>query len=221
MTANKDSPENVKFMRLFGKIKNWSEDDPKSLPALASEDESIKALCLELLLAAGSIQKNERSDRELFTAPVDSKFVSAWRDFEKRYAHVLLIVRSNAVEAGDAHLILSFDCYEQPPRWDDADWEAARAAELIERTIYFAHSQADGDMTGASTTEPLNGVYLNPEALSQEAKAVTAEFRAAYAAHEMVGNKLLAKAKQGLRRGDLQGTSRAGSECSRGSFGRT
>jgi|ERR1022692_943280 hypothetical protein len=109
MTANKDSPEVAKFLSLFGKLKDWSEDDPKSLPDLASKDESIKDLCLELLLAAGSIQKNERSDRKLFIAPVDSKFVSAWRDFEERYAHVLMIVRSNAVEAGDAHLILSFD----------------------------------------------------------------------------------------------------------------
>jgi len=70
------------------------------LPDFASKDESIKDLCLKLLKAAGSIQKDERGERELFAAPVDSKFISTWRDFEERFADALLIVLSNAAEAG-------------------------------------------------------------------------------------------------------------------------
>ena len=134
MSINKDSPEVVKFMRLFGKVKDWSEDDPESLPDLARADDSVKELCLELLMAAGSIQRNERRVRELFTTPVDLKFVSTWRDFEMRYANFLLIVRSNAVEGGDTNIPLSFDWYEQPT-WEAADDEAARAAELMEAMI--------------------------------------------------------------------------------------
>jgi hypothetical protein len=38
MTMNKDSPEVVKFMRLFGKLKDWSEDDPASLSGAKSID---------------------------------------------------------------------------------------------------------------------------------------------------------------------------------------
>ena len=76
MNMNKDSPEVVNFMRLFGKLKDWSEDDPGSLPDLASTDEEIRDLCLELLMAAASLQKDERRDPDFFTAPVDSKFIS-------------------------------------------------------------------------------------------------------------------------------------------------
>jgi hypothetical protein len=150
MTMNKDSPEVVKFMTLFGKLKDWSEDDPKSLPDLASKDELIKDLCLKLLKAAGSIQKDERGERELFAAPVDSKFISTWRDFEERYANVLLIVRSSAVEAGDARFSFSFDCYEQSLRWEDANWVAARAADLIERTIRVLRDLIEGAPSIAS-----------------------------------------------------------------------
>ena len=92
MTGNKDSPEVVKFMLLFQRLKDWSDDDPDALPELASTDESIKDLCLKLLKAAGSIQRNERGDRERFAGPVDLKFVSAWRELEERYADVLWIV---------------------------------------------------------------------------------------------------------------------------------
>ena len=134
MTEHKDSPEVVKFMSLFQKLKDWSEDDTDSLPDLASKEKEIKDLCLKLLKAAGSLQKNERSERELFTAPVDLNFITAWRDFENRFAHVLLTVRSNAAEAGELHPF-SFDWYEHPPRWEDADSEAAKAAELMETMV--------------------------------------------------------------------------------------
>jgi hypothetical protein len=128
MTMNKDSPEVVNFMRLFAKLKDWSDDDPDGLPEVANSDESIKDLCLELLRAAGSLQKTERSDPALFTAPVDSKFISTWRDFEERFADVLLIVRSNAVEAGEDHF-LSFEWYERS-QWEDADYRATGADSL-------------------------------------------------------------------------------------------
>jgi hypothetical protein len=66
------------------------------------------------LKAAGNLQRNERGNRELFTSPVDPKFVTVWREFERRFGHALLVVRSNAVEAGEWNLVFSFDWYEQP-----------------------------------------------------------------------------------------------------------
>jgi hypothetical protein len=122
--------------------KHWSDDDPDSLTDLASTDESIKDLCLELLKAAGKLQKTERSDPDFFTAPVDSNFISTWRDFEERFAHALLMVRSNAVEAGEAQHFMSFDWYERT-EWKDADYRAMGASEAIEAIIGFADSQAD------------------------------------------------------------------------------
>src|SRR4051812_12209329 len=100
-----NSPEVITFMQLFQRLKDWSDDDPESLPELASKDESIKDLCLDLLRAAGKLQRNERGNRELFTSPVDPKFVTVWREFERRFGHALLVVRSNAVEAGEWNLI--------------------------------------------------------------------------------------------------------------------
>jgi hypothetical protein len=178
MTANKESPEVVEFMLLFQRLKDWSDNEPEALPELASTDESIKDLCLKLLEAAGSLQRNERGDRDLFTAPVDSKFISTWRDFEERFADVLLTVLSNAVEAGDVDLTFSFNWYQRP-RWEDADRKAAGAAELTEKMINgeileaminFMHSQADGDMTGASTTETLDRTPVNIDAWPKEIK---------------------------------------------------
>src|SRR3974377_2040556 len=179
MTEHKDSLEVVKFMSQFQKVKDWSEDEPESLPDIASKEKEIKDLCLKLLKAAGSLQKNERSERELFTAPVDLNFITAWRDFENRFAHVLLTVRSNAAEAGELHPF-SFDWYEHPPRWEDADSEAAKAAELMETMVngeiveamndFLKRSDADGDTTGPSTREerlPINTNVLPKETQEQ------------------------------------------------------
>jgi hypothetical protein len=44
MTMNKDSPEVVNFMRLFAKLKDWSDDDSDGLPEVANSDESISLL---------------------------------------------------------------------------------------------------------------------------------------------------------------------------------
>lgn len=44
----KDSPEAVRFMSLFTRLKDWSDDRPEGLRAFAEEDESIKKLCSEL-----------------------------------------------------------------------------------------------------------------------------------------------------------------------------
>ena len=56
---------------------------------LAIEDKEFNRLCIELLRAAERLYASERGHRRLFTAPVDPKFLSAWRDFEARYEHIL------------------------------------------------------------------------------------------------------------------------------------
>jgi hypothetical protein len=128
MTANKDSSEVVKFMLLFKKLKNWSDDDPGALPGLANKDESIKDLCAALLEAAQRLRMTERNDRKLFTAPVDPKFIIAWRDFEERF------------EAA-----VSYPMIKQEGGWEQADFNAFMSASLIEATIELASSRADGD----------------------------------------------------------------------------
>jgi hypothetical protein len=192
MTANKDSPEVVKFLGLFAKLKDWCEDDPESLSDLADTDEPIKNLCFELLKAAGSIQRNERDNRELFTAPVDSKFVTAWRVFEERYAHALLIVRSNAVEAGGMEPLsfLSFDWYEHPPRWEDADFDAAGAARAIEKMIELAHFPDDENKTW---------LRMNHNMFPKQMKASVDENRKTLAAADAAHDKLVEDVRNELR----------------------
>ena len=140
---NKASAEVVKFLTLLAKLKEWSDDDAEKLPELALADEAIRELCLSLLKAAGTLQRRERSRRDLFTAPVDPKFISDWRDFEERFAYPLLIIRSNAAEAGEYQLLFSLDFYEQPVNWKRADFYAAGRARAIEAVFDFAHSQVE------------------------------------------------------------------------------
>src|SRR5260370_14451458 len=98
MTANKnlpkaemtaDSSEVVEFMILFKRLKDWSDDDPGALHELASKDESVKDLCSALMRVVERLQFNSKNDRELFTAPVDPKFITSWRNFEQRFLPVL------------------------------------------------------------------------------------------------------------------------------------
>ena len=182
MTINKDSAEVVNFMRLFGKLKEWSEDEPESLPELASTDEPIKELCLQLLKAAGSLQRFERSAPDLFTAPVESKFISNWRDFEKRLVPALLTVRFNALMSREWDFS-SFG-YEHSPGWEDADQEAARAEVLIESMMNgeleaimsLGHSRHDGDMAEvavkpvAASTAESRGPRISINAFPKEFK---------------------------------------------------
>ena len=169
-------------MRLFGKLKEWSEDEPESLPELASTDEPIKELCLQLLKAAGSLQRFERSAPDLFTAPVESKFISNWRDFEKRFVPALLTVRFNALMSREWDFS-SFG-YEHSPGWEDADQEAARAEVLIESMMNgeleaimsLGHSRHDGDMAEvavkpvAASTAESRGPRISINAFPKEFK---------------------------------------------------
>ena len=43
---SKDSAAVIKFMALFGKLKDWIDDDAESLPTLAKKDASVKDLCI-------------------------------------------------------------------------------------------------------------------------------------------------------------------------------
>jgi hypothetical protein len=128
IAAIKDSPEVAEFMRLFQKLKDWSDDDPQALLELATTDELIKDLCSALNGAVQRLQLDRRKNLELFTAPVDSKFITAWRDFEERFEPVLY-----------------FPMIERESDWKLADFNAEHSAGLIEATIELANSRSDGD----------------------------------------------------------------------------
>jgi hypothetical protein len=89
MGNNKDTAEVIKFLGLFAKLKDRSDDDPERLPDLAKNDKVIKEFCGQLSWIAHFLKMNERRHRQLFAAPVDPKFLTEWRDFEERFEPVL------------------------------------------------------------------------------------------------------------------------------------
>jgi hypothetical protein len=43
---SKDSAAVIKFVTLFQKLKDWSDNEPESLPKLVQTDEGVKNLCI-------------------------------------------------------------------------------------------------------------------------------------------------------------------------------
>ena len=144
MASNKDSAEVVKFMALLAQLKDWCDDDPECLPELAKEDEGVKNLCRQLSLTAYLLRMNERRRRELFAAPVDPKFLTAWRDFENCFTKPV-----GGIWLAD--LIPDVGNFERKPtsqaelNWGHADYDGAEQARAIEGAIEFSHEQATQD----------------------------------------------------------------------------
>jgi hypothetical protein len=141
--TNKDSPEVVKFMSQLTRLKDWIDDDPAGLPELAKNDEVLKKLCKDLHFVASFLKSNERRRRQLFAAPVDPKFLTAWRDYEERYESTIMEIRFSDLVAD-----LEFEPSNVPKadfEWDFADDDAERQAGAIEEAIKFAQENADQD----------------------------------------------------------------------------
>jgi len=141
---SKDSAEVIKFMTLFEKLKDWSDNEPESLPKLADADEGVKNLCISLCGAAQTLTMNERRRRELFAAPVDQKFLDAWRDYEDRFAKPVATIWLADLnpDLGNAE---REQISQAELNWDNANHDGAQQAGAIESAIEFAHEQADQD----------------------------------------------------------------------------
>jgi hypothetical protein len=141
MTRTKDSTEVVKFMSQLAQLKEWSDDDPAALPQLATDDEAVKKLCKDLSFNAGFLRTTERSRHELFAAPVDPGFLTAWRDYEDRYESIVL-----RIKLSDFLAELEFEPSNVPKadfEWDFADDEAKERAAHINEAIEFAKVNAE------------------------------------------------------------------------------
>ena len=84
MAVEKDHELVVKFMALYFKLQEYTDDDPSGLEALAESDEPVKGICLEVLDVASRLRRYERLERQLFAGPENPQFVNKWRDFEER-----------------------------------------------------------------------------------------------------------------------------------------
>ncbi len=148
----KDSVEVIRFMALFARLKDWTDDAPADLASLATRDTGLEDLCRELHMVAYLLKVNERRSRALFAAPVDPAFLAAWRDYEDRYQRSLALVWL-------AELFPDFISAEpdRTPKaqldWDFADDEAKEQAAGIEEAIDFAALNADQEHRWDASTE--------------------------------------------------------------------
>jgi hypothetical protein len=141
MASNKDSGEVVKFMTLLAQLKDWCDNEPKCLFELAEQDEGVKILCIQLDQTASLLKMNERRHRQLFAAPVDPKFLTAWRDFEDRFQRPLadiwladLCPELASIEPGQTS--------RTDLQWEYADRDGIKQASAMETALDFAHGEA-------------------------------------------------------------------------------
>ena len=144
MSVAKDSTEVIKFMALFQKLRDWIDDNPTDLEKLAADDEVLSRLCNDLGFAAAFLSMNEKRQRRLFSAPVDPKFIAAWRAYEEKYASPIA-----GMFLSDIGLDTSASLVENKSRadflWEAADDDAKDQANAIKSALNFAHDQATDD----------------------------------------------------------------------------
>ena len=101
--------------------------------------------------AAEKLHASERRQRRLFVAPVDPKFLEAWRDFGGRYEHALAANWTVWLFADDNENADLSDRSKHSSnadrKWEHADLNANIAADFIEKAISFARIQAFDEET--------------------------------------------------------------------------
>lgn len=147
MTNGKDSAEVVEFLTLYSRLKDWCDDEPDAIFQLAISDKKFKDVCIEVLNAAERLHASEQRHRHLFAAPVDPKFLLAWRDFEARYEHILVANWITFVFNNEGAIVSdkSQRSTSAVLKWENADLNAKIAADLIEKVIGYARVQAFDD----------------------------------------------------------------------------
>lgn len=144
MTTRKDHDDLIQFMGTFKSLRADIDDDPSGLEALAADDEGLKKKCLATNWAAMMLEMAERRHRQIFSAPVDPKFIEAWRDYENRYSAPLAGIFLSDLGWTESPSSQSEDDPFEIRR-DNAQWSARERANAIQGAIDFAEEQAEQD----------------------------------------------------------------------------
>lgn len=88
----KNGPDVVAFLAVFRQLQDLIDDDPEDLATMATDDPTLTALCLKVRNAARPLEFAEDRERELFSAPVDLRFVEAWRRYQDAYISPLAAI---------------------------------------------------------------------------------------------------------------------------------
>jgi hypothetical protein len=145
--AAKDHELVVRFLALFAKLRDWIDDDPESLGTLAENDESVKKICVELERTALDLRASENRERNLFAAPVDPKFVAAWRDYEQRYSYILGMLSLSDLFGVSLDAVISQwpSSGEFERRLKFSTEQAQEAAEAIDSVFLFVEQQIESE----------------------------------------------------------------------------
>jgi hypothetical protein len=143
----KDHEYVIRFLSLYAKLREMCDDDPAHVEVLARGDDGFRKICLDLSWVESSLSIAERSQRSLYAAPVDPKFVSAWRDFEERFSSVVA-----GIFLEELGMVLDNPAGVLPDRseatLDHAEDAARERAHAIQSVIDFAESSIAGEYHG-------------------------------------------------------------------------
>lgn len=89
MNNAKDSDEVITFMALFQKLRDRIGDNPDILKELGRDDEDIQTICADIRSATFHLNIGPGDQRGQYTAPVDPKFIEAYREYETRYYQII------------------------------------------------------------------------------------------------------------------------------------
>ncbi|MFZ5929645.1 MAG: DUF4145 domain-containing protein [Pseudomonadota bacterium] len=139
MNNAKDSDEVITFMALFQKLRDRIGDNPDILKELGTDDPDIQAICEDIRWARFYLNIIRPGDqRGHYTAPVDPRFIEAYREYDTRYYQIIKELSfsdwGNGVEV------------EKKSRsdfvWQEADSYADEWSYVIEGAIDFAEKHA-------------------------------------------------------------------------------
>ena len=132
-------------MALFSSTKDWTDDDPQDLFEFAESDFSIRDLCNAVYWASYKLEAAAARGKDRFAAPVDPKFLLAWRDFENRYKATVdqLYWSSFEIDLSFFNIPSHDDGVHDAPKnksaadeiWDDADFWAEDEATRIDYAL--------------------------------------------------------------------------------------
>jgi hypothetical protein len=151
MAESQDDPAAVQFMALYARLRSMIDDDPVGLEDLAASDPPLWKLCHDLWKVAFDLSRKERSRRQLFAQPVNPAFISAWRDYETRFAtrlermtlnHHLANLKAKCPELRVARYDTSQEVTFSE-LWVRAESDAAEAARYFEEMVDWAASEVE------------------------------------------------------------------------------
>lgn len=155
MREPKVHPFVAQFLTLYLDVRGTINDEPDEIERFANTDKPFKEICLRLRTSAQLLGEFEKHARRAFAAPVDPNFLTAWRDYQERYAvpidavyHCDFFKELDEIFASiEPHqLIMAGPSRIESPaekRWRKADDNAVDMADSLRAAFSFAEVETE------------------------------------------------------------------------------